>query len=184
LVRLREVLRLYAVCIAGRHAFNCLKSSTASSTAALFAGVAEAIREHGLVCPSGVETQLLAALQRVATPWFRNENWEAHPFGALGTADMGSTFAQFLQHESRDLGHEALLVCILDAICYGEAFPNLVGIFEKIARDETRAQRVRFGEVAAWLYRSFSISHSFSAFFFRRYLACWGLSMRIVIFAY
>lgn len=101
----------------------------------------------------GQKTKLLIALQRVATenPWFRNENWEAHPFGALGTADMGPTFARFLQDEARDPGHEALVVCILDAIRYGETFPGLAGTFEAMARDETRAQRVRLGAVAAWL---------------------------------
>lgn len=101
----------------------------------------------------GQKTKLLVALQRVATenPWFRNANWEAHPFGALGTVDMESTFGHFLQDESRDAGHEALVVCILDAIQYGETFPSLADTFEKIARDETRAQRVRLGAVAAWL---------------------------------
>ncbi|MGE8160358.1 NACHT domain-containing protein [Paraburkholderia sp. NPDC080076] len=101
----------------------------------------------------GQKTKLLFELQRAATenPWFRNENWEAHPFGALGTADMGPTFARFLQNASRDMGHEALVVCILDAIRFGDTIPGLAGIFEEIARDETRAQRVRFGAVAAWL---------------------------------
>ncbi len=101
----------------------------------------------------GQKTKLLVALQRVANenPWFRNANWEAHPFGALGTIDMESTFAHFLHDESRDAGHEALVVCILDAIRYGETFPGLAGTFEEIARDETRAQRVRLGAVAAWL---------------------------------
>ncbi|SED78795.1 hypothetical protein SAMN02787142_3839 [Burkholderia sp. WP9] len=101
----------------------------------------------------GQKTKLLMALQRVATenPWFRNENWEAHPFGALGTADMEPTFAHFLKDESREPGHEALVVCILDAIRYGETFPGLAGTFEEIARDSTRAQRVRLGAVAAWL---------------------------------
>ncbi|WP_321791769.1 hypothetical protein [Caballeronia sp. J97] len=101
----------------------------------------------------GQKTKLLMALQRVATenPWFRNENWEAHPFGALATAEMESTFAHFLKDESREPGHEALVVCILDAIRYGETFPGLAGTFEEMARDETRAQRVRLGAVAAWL---------------------------------
>ncbi|MGF6859211.1 hypothetical protein [Paraburkholderia sp. CI3] len=101
----------------------------------------------------GQKTNLLIALQRVATenPWFRNENWEAHPFGALGTADMEATFAHFLQDESRDPGHEALVVCILDAIRYGETFTSLAVTFNEMARDETRAQRVRLGAVAAWL---------------------------------
>lgn len=101
----------------------------------------------------GQKTKLLFELERAAAdnPWFRNENWEAHPFGALGTADMESTFAQFLRDESRHMGHEALIVCILDAIRFGDTFPGMAGIFEEIARDETRAQRVRLGAVAAWL---------------------------------
>ncbi|CAB3794500.1 NACHT domain-containing protein [Paraburkholderia fynbosensis] len=101
----------------------------------------------------GQKTKLLFELQRAAekNPWFRNENWEAHPFGALGTADMESTFKQFLQDASRDMEHEALIVCLLDAIRFGDTFPGLAGIFEEIARDETRAQRVRFCTVAAWL---------------------------------
>ncbi|SAK47916.1 hypothetical protein AWB80_01160 [Caballeronia pedi] len=101
----------------------------------------------------GQKVKLLMSLARVATenPWFRNENWEAHPFGALGTADMESTFDRLLNDGSGELGHEALAICILDAIRYGETFPGLGDTFEKMARDESRHQRVRVGAVAAWL---------------------------------
>ncbi len=44
------------------------------------------------------KTRLLRALSDVAAmdPWFRDVNWDAHPFGALGTVDMQPCSRSFL----------------------------------------------------------------------------------------
>lgn len=104
----------------------------------------------------GEKAKLLTALRNEGArlPWLRNENWEAHPFAALGTHDMSDIFAQYLQSDARDTGHEALLDCILDAILYGEPFPDLSETLERVARDDTHPDKVRIGALSAWLKNS------------------------------
>jgi len=101
----------------------------------------------------GEKAKLLTALRNEGArlPWLRNENWEAHPFAALGTHDMSDIFAQYLQSDARDTGHEALLDCILDAILYGEPFPELGEMLERVARDDTHSDKVRIGALSSWL---------------------------------
>ncbi|WP_074299559.1 hypothetical protein [Paraburkholderia phenazinium] len=101
----------------------------------------------------GEKTKLLTALrdEGARLPWLRNENWEAHPFAALGTHDMSDIFARYLQSDARDTGHEALLDCILDAILYGEPFPDLGETLERVGRDDTHPDKVRIGALSAWL---------------------------------
>ncbi|MCF1369267.1 hypothetical protein LH704_21095 [Burkholderia cenocepacia] len=101
----------------------------------------------------GEKTKLLTALRNEGSrlPWLRHENWEAHPFAALGTGDMSQVFAQYLESDARDVGHEAVLDCILDAIHYGEPFPALSETLERMARDDTHPEKVRVGALTAWL---------------------------------
>lgn len=84
---------------------------------------------------------------------FRNENWESHPFGALGTRDMQQTFAELLHSSSREPAHQVLLDCIFDAIRYGDDFPDLSKSLERIVRDQSYWEEVRNSALDALLSR-------------------------------
>lgn len=75
--------------------------------------------------------------------WFRNENWESHPFGALGTADMEGCLQDYLSKGTRDPAHEVLLDCIADAIKHGDDMPRLASSLECIVRDTSHWGAVR-----------------------------------------
>lgn len=83
--------------------------------------------------------------------WFRKGNWVAHPFGALGTADMTSEFAVLLSSPDRDPVHQSLLDCALDAIRYGETMPRLLPLLESVIRDATYQDDLRTAALDAWL---------------------------------
>lgn len=110
---------------------------------------------YGDVRPFSVSDKLrvLDALRDEATrfPWFRNENWEAHPFGSLGTADMEPAFRALLQDKSRELPHQALLDCVADAIEYGDPMPSLCSDLESIVRDSTYTPSLRKSALSALL---------------------------------
>ncbi|MGO4813795.1 NACHT domain-containing NTPase [Cupriavidus sp. 2MCAB6] len=96
---------------------------------------------------------LLDALHREAAQyrWFRNENWSAQPFGALGTSDMVQVFADRLGDASRDPAHQAVLDCILDAIQYGSPMSALTPALMDIVRDTTYWPRIRKAALDALL---------------------------------
>lgn len=96
---------------------------------------------------------VLEALQRKAArfPWFRSENWEAHPFGALCTADMEPTFRAFFSNPSREIAHQAVLDCVADAIEHGEPMPAIAPDLEAVIRDNSYGQNIRKACVAAWV---------------------------------
>lgn len=110
---------------------------------------------YGDVRPFSVAEKLrvLDALRGEAArfPWFRSENWEAHPFGSLGTADMEPAFRKLLQDKSRELPHQALLDCVSDAIEYGDAMPGLSSELESVIRDATYTTGLRKSALSAWL---------------------------------
>lgn len=110
---------------------------------------------YGDVRPFSTSEKLrvLDALRNEATrfPWFRSENWEAHPFGAIGTTDMEATFRTLLRSESRDTTHQVLLDCVCDAIEYGDMMPALAPYLEAIVRDTTYTPVVRKSSLSAWV---------------------------------
>ncbi|UVH57190.1 hypothetical protein NWF24_30855 [Variovorax paradoxus] len=83
--------------------------------------------------------------------WFRNENWDAHPFGALGTRDMEQTFRELLTSTAREPAHQALLDCLADAIMQGEHALQLPKELERVARDSSYWPQVRRATLDAWL---------------------------------
>lgn len=86
---------------------------------------------------TGEKRQVLNALNREAQrfPWFRKTDWQDHPFGALGTADMAGTFQDLLAAPDRSQAHQSLLGCVLDAIKHGDPMPQLSRELWKVAED-------------------------------------------------
>lgn len=99
------------------------------------------------------KTLILGALGREAIrfPWFRNGLWLAHPFGALGTSDMVPELRHLLQRPDRDLAHEALLECVIDAVIHGDALPDLAQDMRAALEDATHFSRTRRMAASAWL---------------------------------
>lgn len=98
---------------------------------------------------------LLEGLYREAKRfrWFRNENWDAHPFGALGTCDMEGDFRGLLCSSDREPAHQALLECVADAIEHGEPNLQLPKELERVARDSSFWTRIRSSALDAWLVK-------------------------------
>ena len=86
--------------------------------------------------------------------WFRTGNWDAHPFGALGTVDMAPEFAALLDSADRSPAHQSLLDCALDAIHHGEPMPQLLPRLEAVMRDATYRDDLRSSALDAWLQQS------------------------------
>lgn len=103
--------------------------------------------------PTQDRRNLLAALGREAQryPWFRSQNWEASPFGALAGPDMVADFREILTAAPRDDAHESLLDCVLEAITHGEPLPELGDALTAVARDATHFQMNRLQAVDAYL---------------------------------
>ena len=100
--------------------------------------------------------QILAALAREAQRFagFRRGDWAAHPFGALGSTDMGSTFKDVLGSPDRSPAHQALVDCVLDAVRYGDRLPALKPLLEAVLRDSSWLDGVRGAALQAWLAQS------------------------------
>ena len=81
--------------------------------------------------------KVLDALRDEATrfTYFRNQDWNSAPFGALATDDMAEDFKALLQSPDRSPAHQALLDCVLDAMVHGSAMPSLVDVLEGVVRD-------------------------------------------------
>ena len=86
--------------------------------------------------------------------WFRNGNWETHPFGALGTRDMVATFKELLAKPDRTPAYQSLLECALDAIKHGDDMPELAGDLEAVVRDASFRDGIRQLAIGAWLQQS------------------------------
>lgn len=86
--------------------------------------------------------------------WFRNGNWDAHPFGALGSVDMVPEFAALLEAVDRSPAHQSLLDCTLDAIHHGEPMPQLLPRLEAVMRDATYRDDLRASALDARLQQS------------------------------
>lgn len=83
--------------------------------------------------------------------WFRSENWDAQPFGAMGTVDMATVFSRWLRSASREPAHQSVLECIADAIAHGDAGLALRAELEQVVRDSTYDDQVREHALDAWL---------------------------------
>jgi hypothetical protein len=86
--------------------------------------------------------------------WFRNESWEAHPFGALGTLDLEDWIADQLNSHDRSPAHEVVLDCIADAVTFGDRLPNLLDVLERVIRDSTHWARIRRSALDALVRQS------------------------------
>ena len=102
------------------------------------------------------KVHVLEALHRQAQrfAWFRRGHWEAHPFGALATADMVPTFRGLLAASHRDLAHQSLLDCVIDAIKHShepEALATLRTPLEQVVRDDSFNPPLRASALRVWL---------------------------------
>lgn len=97
--------------------------------------------------------RLLAALGREAQryPWFRSQNWEASPFGALAGPDTSADFREILTSAARDEAHESLLDCVLEAITHGEPLPELGEALLAVIRDASHWPVNRHQAIEAYL---------------------------------
>ena len=86
--------------------------------------------------------------------WFRKGNWAAHPFGALGTADMAPEFAALFGSPDRQSAHQSLMDCALDAVRHGDKMPRLLPPLEAIIRDSSYRSDLRSSALEAWLAQS------------------------------
>lgn len=83
--------------------------------------------------------------------WFRNGDWQTHPFGALGTPELTGYLTKLLRRPDRDPAHQATLECALDAIETGEKLPEVIPDLKRIICDESYWERIRLGALDAWL---------------------------------
>jgi len=86
--------------------------------------------------------------------WFRKGNWAAHPFGALGTADMAPEFATLFGSPDRQSAHQSLMDCALDAVRHGDKMPQLLPSLESIICDSSYRSDLRSSALEAWLAQS------------------------------
>ena len=87
---------------------------------------------------------------------FRSGTWNSHPFGALGTQDMAPVLKEILARSNRGQPHQALLSCVLDAVCHGGNLPDLLRHLTDIIEDNTHATHSRKDALTAWLVQSAS----------------------------
>lgn len=94
------------------------------------------------------------ALEADRHAWFRSGTWNSHPFGALGTQDMVPVMQEILGRPDRGHAHQAVLSCVLDAICYGDKLPGLLRHLTDIIEDDTHAAHIRNDALKAWCVQS------------------------------
>jgi hypothetical protein len=83
--------------------------------------------------------------------WFRNGDWNAHPFGALGTRDMVGAMQEILSSGERSQAHQSLLDCVMDAIRFGDDLPAMLPYLEQVVRDATYMSDARLAAMHASL---------------------------------
>ena len=81
---------------------------------------------------------------------FRRDAWVSHPFGALATADMTSTYDTWLRMPARDDAHQSFMDCVLDALRHGEKMPLLVPALETWVEDRDAWFGNRLAAYEAW----------------------------------
>lgn len=99
---------------------------------------------------------VLTCLYRMARrhAWFNQRHWESKAFGALGIPDMETSLAAILSSEARDDVHEAVLLCVLEAIEHGEPMPDLLRSVAAIAACDAHWGAVRQFAVSALIAQS------------------------------
>ena len=95
---------------------------------------------------------LLEALRDEAqrNPWFRNQQWNSHPFAPLASPDMTEALTRVLSDHSADASHQALVDCVLDALNHGAPMPQLRVLLEAWVVDAAAQFRNRIGALSAW----------------------------------
>ncbi len=85
---------------------------------------------------------LIEALAELASrdPWFRAQDWNSHPFGALATSDTAPMLQAILEDRSQ-VPH--LVSCALAAIRHGPELPGMGSLLLAFATDETRPTFLR-----------------------------------------
>lgn len=97
--------------------------------------------------------QLIRALGDLSekNPWFRGEQWESHPFGALAKPDMEQVFAKELAKVERDQAHQIFIECLLDALKHApQRMPSLVPHLAQWVSDDQAQEIVRISAYHAW----------------------------------
>lgn len=97
---------------------------------------------------------VLNALSREARryPWFRSQDWNAPPFGALADRESIDHFREILESPDRSQAHESLVDCVLEAIRHGNPLPELCEALLAIARDGGRWPTNRKAAIQAYIH--------------------------------
>jgi hypothetical protein len=97
---------------------------------------------------------LLESLRGLARQYtdFRWQDWSAKPFGALATPDMVEHLRSILASPSRAEGDQAFLVCVLDAVRYGDPLPQLKDELRAAVMDATRWPTIRSDALSAYMH--------------------------------
>jgi hypothetical protein len=101
----------------------------------------------------GERLQLMHALAELSAqnPWFRNGQWESHPFGPLASPDMQEAFAQALADPERSESHQRFIDCLLDALQHAaQPMPNLVPLLAHWVMDMRVQEHVRVLAYCVW----------------------------------
>lgn len=80
-------------------------------------------------------------------PWFRSENWNPQPFGALLSNEMEPIFCEILDDPNQ---HPVLVWCVLDAITYGDPLPAFGDLLLSMIRDKDRTERLGVAALKAF----------------------------------
>ncbi len=99
--------------------------------------------------PPSTKEVLLRSLADLAleNPWFRAESWAGRPFGGLASPDMEVRFREILQNPS---SHPVVLVCVLDALRFGQPLRGLANDALRLARDSHLPRFVRVAALDAF----------------------------------
>lgn len=97
-------------------------------------------------------TALLNSLQIAFedNPWLRSNQWEAHPFGALVSAEMSEDFVRLLSDHRTDRSHSGFIDAILDALSVGTRLPDLAPSLAAWVEDEAQPSHLRVAAYQAW----------------------------------
>ena len=104
--------------------------------------------------PPEQKGHLLAALGREAQryPWFRSDEWQSSPFGALGDQGSAPMLREILESPQRASADEALLDCALDALYHGEKLLHLAPALLDIVRDDSHWPANRTSALRAYVH--------------------------------
>jgi hypothetical protein len=101
----------------------------------------------------GERWQLIHALAELSeqNPWFRNGQWESHPFGPLASPDMREAFAQALAGPDRSESHQRFIDCLLGALQHApQPMPALAPLLAQWVMDTQVQEYVRVSAYYAW----------------------------------